>query len=294
MDHLRDMALFVEVAKTRSFKRAAENLRMPSSTLSRRIAALEITMGLQLLNRTTRRTELTEAGHTYYDRCHTIVEEARAAHHELTNMAVEPSGQLRVAMPIDFGIITLAPLIVEFCNRYPHIQINLDLSSRVADLFVEPIDLAIRIGHLPDSSLLARRIYSGNLALYAAPAYLERAGHPSQPEDLIDHNCILLGSNYDDVIWKLNDDTRTAKVKVEGQTKVNTMGMAHRLCLLGTGIALLGSPVAHADVTSGDLRRVLPDWNATPVPIYIVSSSRLVPKAARLFIEFLTDQFANR
>jgi len=166
------MALFVEVVKARSFRRAAETIGMPNSTLSRRISDLEKAIGLRLLHRTTRKIELTEAGQLYFERCKPIVDEARLAHEQLGEMVAQPSGVLRVSLPVDFATAFLAPKMAEFSRRYPGISFEFDLTPRRVDLVTEPIDVAIRMGELPDSSLIARQLAIIPRHLYASPRYL--------------------------------------------------------------------------------------------------------------------------
>src|SRR5580765_7914821 len=156
MISLDDMALFVEVVKAKGFIRAAKSIGMPSSTLSRRISGLEKSIGLRLLNRTTRRVELTEAGRIYFERCKRIVEEAALAHEQLGDMVVNPSGVLRVSLPVDFANVYLTELIVEFARAFPGIRFEFDLTPRVVDLVAEPFDIAIRMGEPVDSALIAR------------------------------------------------------------------------------------------------------------------------------------------
>src|SRR5690349_7158400 len=180
-DYLNDMALFVEVVKANGFRHAAEAVGIPNSTLSRRISALEKSIGLRLLHRTTRKIELTEAGQLYFERCKRIVDEARLAHEQLGDMLAQPSGTLRVSLPVDFAVTYLAPLIVEFADMYPGISFDFDLTPRRVDLVSEPYDVAIRIGESGSSQLIARTLASLTPYLYASPRYLERAGEPGKP-----------------------------------------------------------------------------------------------------------------
>lgn len=191
MDLLNDMALFVEVARAMSFRRAAEALGMPNSTLSRRVSALEKAIGLRLMHRTTRRLELTEAGQLYYERCKRIVEEARLAHEQLGELLAQPSGVLRASLPVDFANSTLAPLIAEFARRHPGIRFEFDLTPRRVDLVSEPFDVAIRMGASQDSTLVARLLATLDTHLYASPAYVSRVGPPRQPADLARHEGLL-------------------------------------------------------------------------------------------------------
>ena len=169
MELLNDMALFVEVVKARGFRRAAEAVGIPNSTVSRRISSLEKAIGLRLLHRTTRKIELTEAGQIYFQRCKRIVDEAKLAHEQLGELLAQPSGVLRASLPVDFANIYLAPLIAEFARRYPGISFDLDLTPRLVDLVSEPFDVAIRMGNPPNSNLIARQLANLACYLYASP-----------------------------------------------------------------------------------------------------------------------------
>src|SRR5215469_11790327 len=186
------MALFVEVVKAKGFRSAADATGMPNSTLSRRISLLEKAIGLRLLHRTTRKIELTEAGQLYFERCKRIVDEARLAHEELSGMLAQPSGVLRVSLPVDFAVTYLAPVVVAFAELYPRISFDFDLTSRRIDLVSEPFDVAIRIGESENSQLIARTLASLTPHLYASPGYLERAGEPAKPADLARHECLTV------------------------------------------------------------------------------------------------------
>ena len=183
MEYLNDMALFVEVVKAKGFRGAGEVLGIPNSTISRRIAALEKSIGLRLLHRTTRKVELTEAGQLYYERCRRIVDEARIAHEQLGEMLAQPSGVLRASLPVDFAMIYMAPLMVEFARRYPGITFDLDLTPRRVDLVTEPFDVAIRMGESANSNLIARLLeFIGQLpeGIFAARRKDEtRSLHPN-------------------------------------------------------------------------------------------------------------------
>ena len=208
MARLNDMALFVEVVKARSFRRAADAIGMPNSTLSRRISALEKAIGLRLLHRTTRKIELTEAGQLYFQRSKRIVDEARLAHEQLGEMLAQPSGLLRVSLPVDFATIYLAPLIAEFAQRYPGISFEFDLTPRRVDMVAEPFDVAIRMGELADSQLIARQLARLPRYLYASPRYLELSGEPKKPDDLVKHACLCMPRA---ATWTLDDGTKKCR-----------------------------------------------------------------------------------
>ncbi|TJW88457.1 MAG: LysR family transcriptional regulator, partial [Mesorhizobium sp.] len=222
MNHLNDMALFVEVARVRSFRKAAEALGMPNSTLSRRISELEKAIGLRLLHRTTRKIEFTEAGQLYYERSKRIVDEARLAHEQLGAMVERPSGVLRVSLPVDFATLYLTPIIGDFARHYPGITFEFDLTPRRVDLVAEPFDVAIRIGKLEDSSLIARLIGRHSRHLYASPGYLEASGEPATPAELAEHECICMPRGP---TWTLHQGMNKVEVGVRGRFTLNSVGM---------------------------------------------------------------------
>ncbi|MFS2155977.1 LysR substrate-binding domain-containing protein [Pseudomonas sp. Pseusp122] len=289
MELLNDMALFVEVAKAKGFRGAAEILGMPNSTLSRRISALEKAIGLRLLHRTTRKVELTEAGQIYFERCKRIVDEARLAHEQLGEMLAQPSGVLRVSLPVDFAITYLAPLIAEFADLYPGITFDLDLTSRRVDLVSEPFDVAIRMGESEDSQLIARPLAALTSHLYASPRYLKASGMPLAPGDLERHQCLGI---LKPGAWTLNDGTQTLSVKVGGRFIANNVGLLRRLAACDQGIVLLPEEIVADEVAAQQLCRVLPQWNGTPMTIYAITETRLLPAKTQRFIEFLRKRLA--
>lgn len=290
MELLNDMALFVEVAKAMSFRRAADGLGMPNSTLSRRISALEKAIGLRLLHRTTRRLELTEAGLIYFERCKRIVEEARLAHEQLGVMLANPSGVLRVSLPVDFATSYLTPLIAEFAALYPGINFDFDLTPRRVDLVTEPFDVAIRIGGLQDSGLISRQLATLDTQLYASPAYLARAGVPQKPADLSAHECIGFRSLKPDTWTLLNADGAREEVSVTGRFQLNSVGMMRRLALLDLGIVQLADAMVADDVANGHLIKLLPAWHSPALPVYALTETRLLPAKTQRFIAFLRER----
>lgn len=293
MEILNDMALFVEVVKAMSFRRAADAIGVPNSTLSRRVSALEKAIGLRLLHRTTRKLELTEAGQIYFERCKRIVDEAKLAHEQLGELLAQPTGLLRASMPVDFATSSLAPLIAEFAGLYPGIRFEFDLTPRRVDLVSEPFDVAIRMGESQDSNLIARLL--GNLPthLYASPIYLAHAGELLQPSDLARHECLGFRSAKS-MVWSLTrkDDGRTESVEVGGRFQLNSVGMLRRLATLDLGVVVLGDVLAADDVSKGRLQRVLPQWQGPSVPVYAITETRLLPAKTQRFIEFLRERLA--
>lgn len=288
MELLNHMALFVEVVKAKGFRKAGEILDIPSSTVSRRISELEKEIGLRLLNRTTRKIELTEAGQLYFERGLRIVNDARLAHEQLSSMAQKPSGLLRISLSVEFGAVYLAPLLAEFASLYPDINFQLDLSPRRIDLISEPFDVAIRMGSLSDSTLIARQIMSLPRYLYASPAYLEKYGEPAHPDDLIRHQCLKANMSENlGAIWPLFKGKERTEVVVNGRFSLNNISMIKSLAVSGMGIAILTEEIAKDDVRLGRIKQILPEWQMTPVSVYALTETRLLPAKTQLFIEFL-------
>jgi DNA-binding transcriptional LysR family regulator len=287
MELLNDMALFVEVVNAKGFRGAAEATGVPNSTLSRRIGLLEKAIGLRLLHRTTRKIELTEAGQIYYERCRRIVDEARIAHEQLGEMLAQPSGVLRVSLPVDFATVYLAPLITEFAERHPRITFDLDLTPRRVDLVAEPFDVAIRMGEQPDSALIARQLALLANQVYASPRYLERVGEPRHPSELAQHECLGFAKVG---TWALQKQRQVVEVQVRGRYVVNSVGMFRRLATLNQGLILLPREVVVEDLRAKRLRQVLPGWHGKPTPVYALTETRLLPAKTQRFIEFLQER----
>lgn len=284
MELLNDMALYVEVVKAMSFRRAAETLGIPNSTLSRRIHLLEQAIGLRLLHRTTRKIELTEAGKIYYERCRHIINEARLAHEQLGEILVQPTGVLRASLPVDFSNIFLAPLITEFAARHPGIRFDFDLTPREVDLVSEPFDVAIRMGEPKDSGLIARLLARLPGHLYASPKYLEMAGEPAHPSELVKHQCLVFQKRD---VWTMHRNSETTEVRISGRYVLNSVGMLRRLATLDQGIILVPTEVVTEDLSRDLLRPVLPTWAGTPVSVYALTETRLLPAKTQIFIDFL-------
>ena len=291
MEVLNGMRLFVEVARTRNFRRAADALGMPNSTLSRQIAELEKAVGLRLLHRSTRKVELTEAGEVYFKRCQSIVEEALSAHEALRDVATKPSGTLRVSMPVDLATGYLAPNLSDFAQTYPLIDFEFDVTPRRIDLQTEPFDLAIRIGQPPaaPSMLVARPIGLLPRYLYASPSYLKSAPTLKHPDDLAYHvMCVGQGTTkQQDGARTLHRGDETVTVVTGTRFAMNSVGLSRAFAKLGVGIAVLDNVLAHEDVVSGQLHRVLPEWSLAPLPVHAITETRLLPARTRLFIDFL-------
>ena len=290
MELLDDVALFVEVARAGSFTVAAANLDLPVSSVSRRVARLEKTIGLRLLHRTTRRVAPTETGQAYFNRCSGLVDEVRSAHRDLQALATTPRGRLRVSVTSDFATQFLAPHLVAFHARYPDVAVDLDLTSRRVDLLTEAMDVAVRFGPLDDSTLVARRLATLRVGLFASPAYLARRGRPRSPADLVRHDCLAMHGRAGAATWTLLRGLRRETVSVTGPFSANGMSLLRRLAIDGAGIVAVDAALVQDDLRSGALEPTLPAWSFAPVPVHALVPSRLAPAKTRVFVDFLAER----
>lgn len=290
IDLLPDVALFVAVGRTKNFSKAARALGLPVSTLSRRVAGFERKLGVQLLVRSTRQVTFTDLGARYFERCQLVIETAESAQAELEGQTEHPSGKLRISATQDFALSRLADIFDEFSTRHPEISFELDLTPRSVDLIGEGIDVAIRMGNLPDSQLFARSLGSGSVGLYAASAYLERAGRLASPADLARHECLRIqGKSEAPNRWSLTRGSQVEEVDVKGRFIANGMRFLCELATRGLGIAPIDDAIALASLESGRLVRVLPEWSLPAVPVHALTASKVLPARTRVFLECLSD-----
>lgn len=291
-----DLLLFARVVDEGSFSRAAEQLKMPKSTLSRRMAALESQLGERLLLRTTRKLTVTDFGKAVLSHAQQVTTEVEATLALTQHRQAAPSGRLRVSMPGDFATDELGALIAEFIARYPAITLEADLSPRRVDLIGENFDVAIRIGDLPDdASLAARRVAVFSVGLYASPGYLERRGTPYEPEALMEHDALhLFARNGEPVPWHLSRAEQHWHGIPPGRAAANSPALLVRLALSGTGITVLADHVAEPYVKSGDLVQLLGDWELPTVTAWAVfPGRRLMPARTRAFLDALEAKFSE-
>jgi DNA-binding transcriptional LysR family regulator len=258
------------------------------------VAELERSVGLRLLSRNTRRVELTDAGRLYFERCRRIVAEAEIAHEELREQLELPSGPLRVQLPAAYALDALMPALVAFGSRYPDIRLQMSVAGpEFAEHPPEIGDVSIRLGELPDSSLVARRLGVVHAGLYASPAYLAARGMPVSPADLARHDCIGLRAGGGQAApWPLQRGREQLLVPVEHRYGANDACMARQLAMLGAGIAALGGDES-GRLRSGELARVLPAWSLGPIEVHAVTETRLLPARTRYLIDFLADYLDN-
>lgn len=287
------LQLFVEVVKQGSFAAVARERNLDPSSVSRAIASLEAELGLRLLHRTTRRLALTESGMTYFERVEPLVEEMQQAIDRAVDEAGQPRGTLRVTASVSFGLKCLVPLLPTFTALYPDLTLDLLLTDANVDLVAERIDLAIRLGLLPDSSLMAQQLCRTRYLVCASPQYLREFGQPQSPQEIEQHNCLLFPLAGFRSKWRFRTSARAeTEVLVQGRTLIsNAIGLQH-CALTGMGLALLPSWLIADDLRAGTLVSVLPDYEVTATDFntaaWMVYPSRAyVPLKVRALIEFL-------
>jgi DNA-binding transcriptional LysR family regulator len=279
---LADIALFVEVARTGSFRHAAARLAMPPSTLSRRIAAMEVRLGVPLLLRTTRSVTLTPAAVPFYQRCLDVVVATERARAALGAVHDRPA-RLRIAMPVDLGVELLGPAIAAFADRHPGLRIEFDLSARAVDLLREPVDLALRIGKPMDDRVVARRIAGIRSGLYAAPALLARLAPLHHPGQLADLPCLDLRTAQGSMPWRIGTTSWDA-APGPCTLAANSVSLMRRFAEDGRGIALLPEHIALPAQQAGRLARVLPAEATPQWPVFAVTAGRSVSPMVRALI----------
>lgn len=292
MDKLQGMQLFTRVVESGSFTAGAEQMGISRALASKLIQNLEEDLGVRLLNRTTRRISLTDPGKNYYQRVSEILGQLAEAESEAAELQVQPRGRMRVSAPISFSVHHLAPALCEFQRRFPLVELELELNDRLVDLVDEGFDMAIRIGKLADSTLVARRIAPACLVLAASAAYLERAGTPTQPSDLAKHNMLIytLSTRRDELV--LERGGAKASIKVRGNLHVNNGDYIAAATLEGHGISVLPTFIVGDHIKHGDLVPVLGEWTVPSVAIHAVyAQTRSLPAKTRVLIDFLVERF---
>lgn len=291
-----DLLLFARVAEAGSFSRAAERVGLPKSTVSRRIAALEERLGERLMIRTTRRLAITDFGMQLLEHARQVAAEVDAVQALSEFRQARPSGRLRVSMPSDFATLLLTDMLAAFAALHPAVTLELDLSPRRVDLLGEGFDLAVRMGALPDDSLLAaRHLADFPASLYAAPAYLAERGVPATPDDLARHDALcLLSRSGERAGWTLLRGAERWEGLPPGRIGANSPDLLIGLARAGAGIAAVPDYFTVGDVQAGRLRRVLPDWHVPAHPAWIVfPGRRLMPAKTRAFIDMLQAVLGN-
>lgn len=294
MMDLNDVALFVQVIRAGSFAEAARRLGVPPNSASRRIQELERHLGVRLMQRSTRKLTLTDAGRTLYERCAEQVESLAQAAQEFIDGSQLATGSVRVAAPANFFNWFLMDWIAEFLAAHPQVRVEFLLSDARADLIGESIDIAFRAGKIVEPNLIARQVGTTHSTLVASPGYLAARGAPLTLADLAGHDCISFPKQSGAASWSLDSPEGNVEVKVTGRFSANTAQVLLQATLANLGICLLPAIIAAPHLQTGRLQEVLPGYGLKGVGIHLVYLSRKqLPRAVSAFIDFATEKVQN-
>lgn len=290
MAHLDDVAVFVSVVEQGSFAGAAVRLHLPPTTVSRRVRQLEDRLGTRLLNRTTRSLAMTTAGEAYFESCRSGLAMIEEAERDARGTQAEPAGIVRISGPVNFAASLFSDIIAAFLNRYPKVKVELLLTDERLDLLRSRIDVALRTGELPDSSLVARKLGPVRRLYCASPDYVARHGAPQRPRDLKDHDCIVSGESIEGASWSFGSGRSAQTVHLRARVAANVMSFCAAAAVAGLGIAQLPDALARPYIAAGRLVTVLDDYVVERGGIYLVfPSSRHLSAAVRAFIDHVED-----
>jgi len=295
MIDLNAMALFAKLVELQSFSKVAKQRAIPVSTLSRKIRGLERDLGVRLLERSTRKLRITDLGREYYVYCQRVAEESDSGNRMIGNRQLEVSGLLRLSVPPSLEKCLLVPLLAGFHARYPKVRIRIWVNQKKLDLIADGIDIALRVGNLHDSSLVARRLLVYRHVLVAAAGYLQREGVPQHPSDLHQHRLIAFCHGYDDIVWYFRRHGTTKKIRVEESISMSDFGGMQLAAQAELGITEVPSIICGDALARGDLVEVLPEWgfspfNSSEVAIYAVyPSNHHLSQLVRVFKDYCIE-----
>ena len=287
------MTTFVRVVDAGSLSAAARSLPSSLTSVSRQISALEAHFGTPLLLRTTRHLALTDDGRMLYERAKSILGELRAVEATLSRGRHAPSGRIRISAPTLIGRLLIAPLLAEFLRLYPQLTVDLLLVDRAVDLVEEDIHLSLRIGHLPDSPLVARKLADIRMIVCASPAYLERCGVPQEPAGLGRHDCLVFSDTPGMAGWRFKDGAKAERrIRISGRLWVNSLDALVSAAKAGAGLVRVPSWQVETDIADGALQRVLVDFEPKPTPLHLLfQPSRLTSQNSRVFVDYLVERW---
>ena len=295
MDRLKQIESFVAVATKGSLTAAAHAEGVAPAVIGRRIDALEERLGVKLLVRTTRKITLTHEGSAFLEDCQRLLSDLSNAEASVSAGGVKASGYLRITAPAGFGRRHVAPLVPRFISLHPEVNVSLNLSDRVVDIVNEGVDCAVRVGDLPDSSLVSVRLADNRRLCVATPEYLKRAGTPKHPQDLTRHQCLTLSSDASQTRgWAFSVDGTVTHLRPSGRLDCSDGQVLHDWCMAGQGIAWRSTWEVEQEVASGQLLSVLDDFAAPPNGIYAVfPHAKHLPLRVRLWIDFLKHTYGD-
>lgn len=294
MDRFEAMRVFCSVIEAGGFAPAAERLGLSTSAVSRHVAQLEAHLNVRLLNRTTRRMSPTEEGFAYFERCTQLLVDLEETEASVAGEALRPRGRLRLTAPIALATLRLAPAFAAFSRQYPDITLDIQLSDNVADFAEEGLDLAIRVGRVGSENLVARHVGETELLVAAAPDYLARAGTPSSPDDLTQHDCLTYTYASIGNQWSFEEKAgNTISTRIGGPINANNGMLLAEIAAAGGGIALAPCFILQPLIDTGRLQRILADWSTPRLPIHAVYPTRRHLSAkVQAMTAFLTEWFA--
>jgi len=294
MDKLNAMTVFVRVVERGSFTAVAQELQTTQPTISKLIRALENNLGGKLIARSTRQLSLTDEGQRYYEHCRQILAAVDTAEHSFQSGRETVAGLLRVGSSVSFGRTQIASRLADFLQRYPQVQIDLQLSDRNQDLVAEGLDVTFRIGDISDSGLIARRVGTTHRITVAAPAYLARHGAPDTPEALSQHNCLLFNLLATQNEWRYEKDRKPHNVHIKGNAQSNSSEAIREMVLAGLGIAMSPVWLFTNDLRVGRVIAILQDYTPQSLPIYALSpANRRQSARVRALVDYMTEVFAE-
>lgn len=289
MADLNEMLVFARVVQAGSFTTAAAQLRMPKSTVSRKVTELEERLKSRLLQRTTRKLSLTDVGRTYYEYCARILAEVEDADRAVGSLQDAPRGLLRVTAPINAAF--LGPIISDYLKRYPEVRLDLFCTARTVDLVEERYDVGIRAGALAESTLIARSLGKATWLLLASPAYLKKRGRPRAPDELKKHDCLLFAAGANPTVLHLTSGEHTTQLSLVPRLAVTDMDVLHEVTMAGLGIALLPAFRGLPDLRAHRLERVLPEWSPPATAVHVVyPSTRYLSPKVKSFVDHLHER----
>lgn len=290
MDKLNAISVFCKVIETQSFTQAANQQNISVAMASKLVSQLEEHLKTRLLQRTTRKIVPTEAGMLYYQRCQAILLDLSEADSSISNMATSLQGNLLISVPRDFGLLYISPNLPKFIELHPNLHVEIEFEDKRVDLVAEGYDLALRIGYMQDSSLVARKISSSPMHFVASPSYLESRGTPLTPDDLEYHQGLLYKSSLNQVHWQSTKVNQIQRYKIQSKV-VSNNGMALlEMTKAGLGISNSPSFFVKEALASGELVEILSEYKQKPLDIYVVYPNRRhLPAKVRAFIEFLAS-----
>jgi DNA-binding transcriptional LysR family regulator len=294
MSQFEDMRLFVSVLDCKSFTAAAESLGLSKQYVSRRLTGLEARLGVRLINRSTRKLSATPLGLTYYERAQRILDDVVEAEQLVSLQSASPRGLIRLSAPMSFGTLHLSPLLPGFLQRYPEVNIELDLSDRTVDLLGDGYDMAVRIGVLEDSTLVARQIAPVETVTCCSPDYLSRRGAPQIPDEIRAHDCLLYGHSKA-VDWTYLVDGKIERVAVRGRLRVNNGELVRDAAIAGLGLARLPTFIVGAALEAGLLIPVLQAYQLPSAKVFAVyPQHRQGAVLVRLLTDYLKDSLGKK